>query len=239
MAVRSRLARKEEARRRRRNLVFTILTFLIIIFVFFWGIPTLVKVATFFAEWRGSESPVEIGDDLPPAPPQINLPPRATNKDSIPISGSAEPGATVEIFLNGLSSQKVVTTSEGSFSIEKLKLSLGENKIYAVVIDKAGNISQPSSEISILYDNKPPELEVETPKNGASFFGEKQKKVTVSGKTEPGVTLTINDHLVILNQEGNFSAQINLSEGENTIKIVAKDLAENQTEKEIKVNFSP
>lgn len=238
-AKKSRLVRKEEARSLRRTLLYGSLTLLIIVLLFWGGIPSLVRVATFFTELQTSQTPVEKEDLLPPAPPQINPVPRATKKDLLSLSGLAEPGSTVEIFLNNTSTQTVIATSEGAFTIDRLKLSPGENKIYAVATDQAGNVSQPSSKMTILFDSEPPELEIYSPADGATFSGEKQKKLTISGKTEPGITLTINDRQVILDQEGNFSTIKPLSEGENTFRVVATDLAENQTEKEIKVSFAP
>jgi len=236
---RSRLARKEEARNLRRALLYGLLTILVVILVLFWGIPSLVRIATFFNQWQSSSTPVGKSDLLPPAPPKINPIPAATKKDLLSISGQAEAGSTVEIFLQNAAIQTVVADNEGRFTIDRLKLSSGENKIHAVATDQAGNISQPSTKMTILFDNQAPELEIFSPQDRATFSGEKQKKVTISGKTEPGITLTINDRLIILNQEGNFSTTRQLSEGENIFKIVASDRADNQTEKEIKVTYTP
>jgi len=237
--LRSRLARKEVSRIRRRMLLFGGLTIFTLLFLLFWGIPLLVKVATFLTEWQGSRSPVEVSDQLPPAPPSLNPLPKATNKEFLSLSGSAEAGASVEVFLNSTSFQKVVVTNDGTFVADQIPLIEGENKIYVQTIDEAGNLSQPSPIKIILFDNQPPTLEISSPQNGANFNGDGQKKVTVAGKTEADINLTINDRFVILDQEGNFTTQLTLQEGENIIKVSAVDLAENKTEKEIKVNFSP
>lgn len=239
MATHSRLTRKEEARSLRRAFFYLVLTIGFVTLLAIWGIPSLVRVATFFSQWRGATTPIGKTDILPPAPPTINPIPRATKKDLLSLSGTSEPGSTVEIYLNEVVNGSVVANNEGVFIVDKISLSSGENEIYAVATDQAGNNSSPSRKFNILYDNQPPELEISAPEEGASFSGEAQKRLTISGKTEAGINLTLNGRLVILDQEGNFSTTITLSEGENIVKIVATDLAENQTEKEIRVTFTP
>lgn len=239
MATRSRLTRKEEARSLRRAFFYLVLTVGFVTLLAIWGVPSLVRVATFFSQWRGASTPIGKTDFLPPAPPNINLIPRATKKDLLSLSGTAEPGSTVDIFLNEEVKSSVVANNEGVFILDSISLSEGENQIYAIATDQAGNSSSPSRKLAILYDAKPPELEISSPEDGATLTGQEQKRLTVSGKTEPGISLTINGRLTILDQEGNFSSTFSLTEGENTFKIIALDLAENQTEKEIKVTYTP
>ncbi|PJE67723.1 hypothetical protein COU95_00810 [Candidatus Shapirobacteria bacterium CG10_big_fil_rev_8_21_14_0_10_40_9] len=235
----SRLVKKEEAKSLRRTVIFGGLTILFILGIIFLGIPTLVKIAVFFSEIKSSSVPVEQSDILPPAPPKINPLPEATNIGTIPISGFAEAGSTVEVFLNNSSYKKVVASEDGTFLVDSLLLTEGQNEIYTIAQDQAGNRSQPSETIIILFDKAPPTLEISQPQDGANFLGEKQRKIQISGKTEPGVSLTLNDHLQILDKDGNFSQTYALSEGENVFKFVATDLAGNKTEKEIKVTFAP
>lgn len=235
----SRLVKKEEAKSLRRTVIFGGLTILFILGIIFLGIPTLVKIAVFFSEIKSSGTPVEQSDILPPAPPKINSLPEATSTNSISLSGFAEAGSTVEVFLNNSSYKKVIASEDGTFLVDNLSLTEGQNEIYTIAQDQAGNLSQPSETILILFDKAPPTLEISQPQDGANFTGEKQRKIQISGKTEPGVNLIINDRLQILDKDGNFSLAFTLSEGENVLKFVATDKAENKTEKEIKVTFAP
>lgn len=196
-------------------------------------------MAVFLADIRSKGPTVEQADILPPAPPRINSLPEYVNQETISLSGFAEPKSKIEIFLNNSLFTEITTATEGTFSIDSFRLTLGKNEIYVIATDEAGNKSQPSEKTIIFYDNEPPDLIISEPTDGQVFTGEKQKKIKILGKTEPEATLYINDHLEILDEEGNFSLTYTLSEGENLFKFVASDRAENKTEKEIKVIFAP
>ncbi len=238
MAKYSLLSKKEEKRNLRRAAVFTFLTLFLIFAAIFWGIPALIKMAVFFGNIRGSSQPVEIKDNLPPQVPILSYLPEATNESEIEVSGITEAGASVKIFLTGQEVKEVVADNEDNFSSGKLKLTLGQNEIYALAIDKAGNQSAASNKISVWYDNEPPSLEISQPEDGKTISDEKAK-VNIIGKTEEEAELMINDHLVILNKEGNFDYTLGLSLGENQIRITATDKAGNQTEKRLTITYSP
>ncbi|MFZ5366416.1 MAG: Ig-like domain-containing protein [Patescibacteria group bacterium] len=231
--------KKEKARSLRRTVIFSGLTILFVLGLIFWGIPSLIKIAIFFSEIKSSSTPVEQSDILPPAPPKINPLPEATNIGVMSLSGFAEAGSTVEVFLNNSSYQKVITSEDGTFLADNLNLTEGQNEIYATAQDNAGNKSQPSAKMIIVFDKTPPELTIDKPQDKAHFIGEKQRKIQISGKTDPGTILTINEHLEVLDKDGNFSLSFTLSEGENVLKFIATDQAGNKTEKEIKVTFTP
>ncbi len=237
MAKYSLLSKKEEKRNLRRAVLFTFLTFFLIFAALFWGIPALIKMAVFFGNIRGSYQQVEIKDNLPPQVPILNALPEATNQSQIEVSGITEVGASVKIFLTGQGAKEVVADNEGNFSSGKLNLTLGQNEIYALAIDKAGNQSVASNKISIWYDDEPPSLEITQPEDGETISDEKGK-VEIIGKTEEGVELMINDHLVILAKEGNFEYTLGLNLGENNILIIAIDKAGNQAEKSLTVTYS-
>ena len=145
----------------------------------------------------------------------------------------------MEIYLNGKNITTVISDSDSKFITEKLRLEEGRNTIYAIAIDKAGNQSSPSEKHYVLFDEEPPELTISSPEDGATFYGEQEKSITIQGKTEPGVSLTLNNRLVIVGSEGNFSTTYSLNEGENQIKLVASDKAGNETEKEITLVYFP
>ncbi len=72
-------------------------------------------------------------------------------------------------------------------------------------------------------DNKPPEVKIDK----INVFG---SVVIVSGKTEPGVTLIINNRLVEVGKDGKFSyIQKMYQKGKNAINIIARDAAGNET----------
>lgn len=237
---RSRLARVEEKKSLKKAFIFVVLTISLILTLIFFGIPTLVRVAVLFAEIKSSSTQTtEQTDSIPPSPPQLDDLSEHTKDQNISLTGFAEQNSTVEVFLNGSPVGTVTTNSEGKFSIEKVSLSQGKNEIYAIAADKAGNKSQPSETLTTNFDNTPPDLTVDQPQDGTTFNEDRQKKMKISGQTEPDISLTLNDRLIILNQEGKFSTDMTLSEGENALKIIATDKAGNQTEKDLRVTFNP
>lgn len=209
----------------KKGFFFSLLTFLLVLIVVFEGVPFLIRMATFLGELKSSTKTVETEDTTPPLPPKLRPLPEATNKSQITLQGFAEPGATVKIFLNEEVAKEVVADADSSFATEVINLSFGKNRIKAKAVDQAGNESKDSGILMIEYDTTPPELKIQEIKE--------EKEAKISGKTEPKVALKINDHLVILDQEGNFSYSLTLSEGENKIFIEAEDLAGNKTEEEI------
>ena len=234
----SRLIRKEEARNIRRAFLYGCFTLTLSLTIIFLGIPTLIKMAIFLGNLRSSSLPIETQDLLPPSPPKLYPLPEATSSSQIRIKGSAEPGTTVKIFLEKKQEKEVITDNNGHFQLANLTLKPGKNEISATAIDKAGNESQQAKSLIVFYDRTAPLLEITEPVDGAEFFGE-QNKVKIKGKTEGEATVLINEHLVVVDQEGNFNYLFSLKEGKNQIKITATDRAGNQTEKKLQVNYSP
>ena len=234
----SRLARKEEARSLRQALFFGALTIVLLFFLIFLGIPALIKMAIFLGEIRSSSTPVKTEDLLPPAPPIIASLPPATNSAQIDLRGFAEAGTVVEIFLNGLSEAKLVAEKNGTFTTNEVNLTSGRNEIMAKATDSGGNTSQSSGKIVIFYDTTPPKLTISEPSDQSDYYGD-ENQIKILGLTEEEAAVTVNGRLAVVNQDGSFELPFSLSEGENQIKIVAIDQAGNQTEKELKVNYSP
>lgn len=233
----SRLAQKETKRSVRRTIFYGTLTLVLLLCLVFFGIPTLAKLAIFISDSRNGSSP-EKSEEIPPAPPRINFPVEATNSATFSISGAADANYTVEIFQNDVSTKTITASKEGVFQADGFTLTKGKNEFYAISQKQEGNKSHPSEKVLVDFDDIPPELTVDEPKNEAHFSGSGQKNVKVLGKTEPGATLIFNDHLVILDRDGSFSYNYALSDGDNILKIVSSDKAGNQNEKELKVTFS-
>jgi len=233
----SRLTKFEDKRNIRRAVIFGVLTILSIILFFFYGLPLVAKFAGFLSDLRKSNSPVEIEDKTPPAPPRFESQPEATNRKKVDLVGITEPGATVFLTLNG-EEEELIANSEGQFN-QTFNLDNGENSFFALVRDEAGNESQKTETIKIIFDDTEPTLEISSPQEGASFFGSKQRQIVIDGKTEEGSSLTINDRFVLVENDGTFAFATTLSEGENSFNLKVNDKAGNQSEKSIKVNFTP
>lgn len=197
----------------------------------------MARFATFLTDLRKTSLPVESEDTTPPAPPRLDSLPEATNQARIEISGVTESGASVILILNG-KDEEVLANSEGHFSFT-FELIDGENYIALQARDEAGNESQKTGTVKVLFDDNPPSLEITRPQEGEAFFGSKQRQIVVEGKTDESASLTINDRFVLVENDGTFAFTTTLGEGENSFNLKAKDKAENLTEKTIKVTFTP
>lgn len=64
----------------------------------------------------------------------------------------------------------------------------------------------------------PPRLEIFEPSNNLVL---NEQIIKITGRTEPGSKLAINDEKILIDNEGNFSENINLQPGVNVVKISA------------------
>lgn len=170
-------------------------------------------------------------------PPILESVPQATNSAEFAVKGFSQEAGEVEIYVNDILKKTASTNSKGDFDIE-VNLFVGDNKIRAKSIDSNGVKSEFSKEIEVTYKKAKPILKVDQPEDGKHFSGD-DKKITISGKTDPENELRINDRWAVVNSNGNFYFQFSLSEGENKLKIVVRDLAGNTATIDRTVTYSP
>ncbi len=118
------------------------------------------------------------------------------------IEGVSAAGSLAKITLTGL--------KEGTSQLQVVDLTLYNNK--------GGIIRSTTSDISLtVYNPAPPALAVNitdgTTVSDSSF--------SFTGKTDSGCTVTVNGKPVTVSSDGSFSAYITLSEGANSIAVVA------------------
>ena len=207
------------------------------IVMFIYGLPIVIKFAAFLGNLNSSDK-INIADDkTPPAPPIIALLPKAVPEPNLKIEGTAESGSTVVLNLNGQTTDTLVDDQGGFvFSINLVKI---ENSFFLVAKDKAGNFSAETKKYQIKLDNIDPLLTISKPTDGTEFYGSGEKQLTIEGETEPDTTLTINDNIAIVSENGKFTHNYNLQDGQNTFNIKSVDEAGNTTEKTISVTFLP
>lgn len=232
-----RFSQFEEKKNVRRAITFIVLSVVLMIVLFFWGIPTIARVATFISEIGKSDDPIIQQDNIPPAPPRIDEVPQATSKLSIDVKGFTEASATVIIEFNG-NTEEVLAGVGGEFS-KNFKLLNGENSFVLKARDQAGNESQPTRIFEITFDNEEPKLQVTSPAEDAIFFGSAQRQITIHGVTDSDVNLNINDRFVSVTDDGNFSFTTTLIDGTNQFNIKSTDLAGNSSEVDLSVTFNP
>jgi hypothetical protein len=232
------------------RLVFSLVLGLVLIyFIISWGLPALIGGLSVLNRFKAQPANVESIEDSAIAPPVLNIPYEATSTAEINISGYSQADSKVEIYIDERLESSVGTLEDGSFRAEGVSLGLGTNNIYGITIveDEKGTAkkSLPSKNIRVLYNNEKPTLEVSEPSDGMEVKGgdeqgsSSNKKVKVSGKTDPENSVSINGITAILNSEGNFSREVSINDGENTINIEAVNQVGNKTTELRKVTYTP
>ena len=94
----------------------------------------------------------------------------------------------------------------------------------AIWVQSDGYFVNTLSNRYVMPDTAPPSLSLTSPSQGSTT---ETPVVTVSGITEPGVTLKINGLLVAVGSDGSFSCELALVEGSNTILANAADAGGN------------
>lgn len=231
----SRLSKYSE-RKTRKTIFLNILGIIIVLYLLFkFGIGLLINFSLFLSGSK-DQGIVNQNSINYVAPPTLNPLPTATNSAQIKISGNSVKDSAIELFVNNNKTYETKTDDMGEFSFSNM-LKNGNNqiKVRAIIKDKKSDFS---NTLNIAYSNSVPNLEINSPQDGAQFKKD-QNTVNVTGKTDPGVNITVNGFWAVISDTNNFSYNLALQNGDNQIKIVAIDQAGNKTEKEVKVNYSP
>ncbi len=229
----SRLARIEEAKARKTVIIYSLLTLGIILFLLFFGVRILTAIAGFIQP--AQKQSVEITDNVPPPPPQLDFVQQKTNKDTQTISGESEPESIVQITVNG-SVTSTRADAGGNFTMD-VTLSDGENTITAKATDATGNVSNQSDVVVITLDKTVPTLTITKPSPGQSFTA-KDAPIRVEGITD-AERVTVNDRIAVIDGNGKFSLIVSLNEGQNDLVVQATDQAGNKTETTMSVIYTP
>ena len=188
---------------------------------------------------------VHVLDHTAPAAPALALHPAsdsgASSADQVTavttptFTGSAEPGATVEL-LDGVTVLGATTATGGLWSLTSTRLADGPHAVTARAVDAAGNLSPQSTPLVVTVDTRAPEPPVLTsPAATASPLP------VLAGTAEQGSTVTVSvggaDYVtsagtgawsVDLATAGPVAGVLALDRaGANTVRVRATDLAGN------------
>lgn len=179
---------------------------------------------------------IKLSEDI--QPPTLDMLPVATPSSRIKVAGKSDyPNGEVELHMNGLVYDVKGLDDKHTFEFEDVLLTEGDNFIKArlVVNDKKSDFSE---EKKVSYTKKAPKLEISFPQDRQNF-SKADKQIIVKGVTDPENSVSINGFVAIVDSTGNFSYNLNLNDGENKIKVLAKNSAGNISEKELIVSYSP
>ena len=235
--------KKSLEKKSKRSLLITsvgIILFIIIIIIF--GQSALVNFSILLGRGKDSQNTLDsdkISTDIIISAPELSSQLDATNSAKIDINGSIFTDLKVQIRLYRQDEliDVIDINEENSFTFKDIELIEGSNKLKSVAVYK-GKTSENSNILTINYLKNNPTLNIEYPKDGISLSGG-NTAITIKGKTDSGNTVSVNGYKAIIKSDGNFTYDLTLTSGENKIKIVSTDKAGNNTEQEIKINYSP
>ncbi len=230
----SRIVKREQDKIVKQTITWSLIALVVLVFFLFFILPNAPRLLAKIAD-RGASFGQE--DTIPPQVPIFNAPPSATNNKEFELSGFAEAKSQVFIVHNGNQIADLTVGDDATFK-QLIELQEGENYIQAYSKDSAENESVLSKEYVVVLDTQSPSLVLaETIEDGMQIIGKENKSLTLSGVTESNAKVAINDRFLFARADGSFSYQVQLSEGENLIKFVITDKAENSIEQELHLQY--
>jgi len=145
---------------------------------------------------------------------------------NVTLTGRTEAGAILTV-----AGAAVPVSAQGEFQTQ-VTLKGGQQSIILTAIDMAGNVGQ--AQLKVTLDTTPPALTITKPIMYSIVL---TNVCEVSGKTEPGATVSVAGTAVSVNADGTFSFNVMLKEGENLIEITATDAVGNQHKTAIPVTY--
>ncbi|MFW0768368.1 Ig-like domain-containing protein [Trabulsiella odontotermitis] len=198
------------------------------------GFPVTVDTAA-----PGAVSDVVVTDDQ--APQVGNLSDGDTTNDATPkISGIAEPGSVVHIYVDGVENGSTTADASGNWTYTTTSLADGQHTFTARVEDTAGNLGPVNAGITVMLDTSTVTVSITSVKddvgavtgNIAANMVTDDARPEITGKAKAGSIVTIKDGSMVLGSitagaDGTwtFTPVTNLGDGAHSITATAKDLS--------------
>lgn len=234
----SRLNRTAEKQNKKQAIIFIVGTIVLIFSLIQFG-PFLINAfGNLIFSLRGVENNSQIIGSAVLQPPTLYDIPNATHSASISFSGAApETNGTIEIYVNDDLSEEIDIDDKEEFAVEDLALNSSSNSIKSR-FTKDKKTSAFSKEYVVVLLKDKPKLDEISPSNNSTFT-KADRKISVTGKTDPENSIEVNGFRAIVDSDGSFSYLLELKDGENTITVNAKNPAGVTNTQEIKVTFTP
>ena len=164
--------------------------------------------------------------------PELNPLASPTFNPRVNITGTAENGATVEIFRNGVS---IGTVTASSFNMPNVTLQEGENEFTAIATDAAGNTSDESAPVTVLLDTEPPSIGNFSP---VGYTNDQTPTISMSisdggGSGVQAITMMLLDGLPVTGSYDEATGSLTytpssaLAEGQHFVTVFVSDRAGN------------
>ncbi len=205
------------------------------------GAQTAVATATDAAGNASPASPVRnfiVAADAPIGPPVLTSPSAGSfTKDSTPtISGTAAPGSTVDVFIDGVKvCTDVIVSSTGAFTCEAMPALADGPHVATATATLGGKTSAPSTQVPFTVDTKAPTAPVVVKPADTSTTN---NLPVYAGTAEPGSTVkvTVDDSptpvcQAVADATGNWTcAQLSpLADGVHKVNAKSTDSAGNES----------
>jgi len=233
----SRMRRTLERQSKRNMLLMSVGVIAIVAGLIMYGQTMLIKFSILMGQAKRQPTNQSQTDTSITyiAPPVLNPVNSATNSASAIFTGQVTDADQVKLYINDELVDVTKPKEDKTFTFNDVTLKEGRNKVkaFAWIKDKG---SDESNIVTVNFLKNPPEVTIDQPNDGDSFHG--PSTLTVKGKTEPDNSVTVNGILVITKDNGSFSSDIVLNNGENKIHIEITDRAGNKTTKDITVTYA-
>lgn len=197
------------------------------------AVTNAVQVPVATAQLKLGETTGQVGAaPLLDATPQYTKEPALIIQGIVPSFGRAD-GRKVSVALNNATAIVVPFDANGHFAVP-VTLVEGTNQL-VVALESPTKERIAATTVTVVLDRVPPPLTLSKPKNGDTVDG---PNVTVDGKAEPGATVLVNDHLVIVGQDGSFSDAVSAPAGTLPLTVIARDRAGNETRTQLSVTVT-
>ena len=125
-----------------------------------------------------------------------------------------------------------ITNTNGTFTTPAA-LTVGENTITITATDPAGNTGKAT--VKVTYDN---EAKLTLTKPTKTSVSTTTNSVTITGTSEPGAKVYVNDVIIPVGTDGSFSYKLILKEGKTSVTVKAVDPAGNEKTSVFTTNYT-
>lgn len=224
----SRLRRHQENEQKRRLTLGVVGIIGVLAFVAIFGLRILIGFSLLVDRLQGSGPQQTTVSESLILPPILDPLPEATPSSTLNVKGNGQLGATVILYVNEGETKKTLVSDTGTFTFSDVKLTEGTNTISAKQKDDKDNTSELSNVLTVLVKRTPPPIELTSPQENSVVSGD-SNITKVAGKTEEDASVSINGRFAVVHSNGEFSYDYSLTDGDNTLRVVATDPAGNQT----------
>jgi hypothetical protein len=143
-------------------------------------------------------------DTTPPDAPIISpVPPSTVNKSTITISGTSEAESIVHISVNEIEKNNISASDSGDFTLPNIDLDVGNNTITAIAVDRAGNPSNESALVHVIYRENEKRIQLSADKTTTILYEGESATCNITalvvdetGTLMGNTTVTINFSIV-------------------------------------------